>query len=420
MYKYIVLILIILLTGTAVVFMWFPNSQEEEKKIGEPSDRIVKIKIEDGSTYGELMTTANIPAQTANQIYENSLELYDLAKVRVGRSLELVYDHETNEFKQFIYKIDTEDELVVSLFRPEPVVANPEVITDPAEVMIVINEPEWRAEIRPIQYEVKIKTAGGNVVSSMYQSALDNNIDERAIIELANAFQWTIDFAMDTRVGDSYKFIYEERYLNGEYIMPGKVLAGRYKNVDDVYYVFYFEETEDNQGFFDQEGNSVQKMFLKAPVEFRYISSGFSYGPRYVGGNYQLFTANHMAIDYAAASGTPIRAVGDGTVVSAGWNNQGYGYLTSIHHNGTYTTNYAHQSRIIVKYGQKVKQGEVIGYVGSTGFSTGPHLHFEMVKNGSKVNPSKEILPPGEPIKEENRARFFTEMENYKKQLDIE
>jgi len=129
-------------------------------------------------------------------------------------------------------------------------------------------------------------------------------------------------------------------------------------------------------------------------------------------------STGHRAIDYAAAHGTPIRSVGDGTVVFAGWSKVGYGYLTSVHHNSTYQTNYAHQSKIIVKKGQRVTQGQVIGYVGSTGFSTGPHLHYEMLKNGVKINPLKEVLPPGKPIKEENKERYSTETEKYKKILE--
>jgi murein DD-endopeptidase MepM/ murein hydrolase activator NlpD len=124
----------------------------------------------------------------------------------------------------------------------------------------------------------------------------------------------------------------------------------------------------------------------------------------------------HRAIDYAAAIGTPIRTVGDGTVAFAGWKT-GYGYFTSIRHNGTYTTNYAHQSKILVTVGQKVNQSDVIGKVGSTGYSTGPHLHYEMVKNGVKINPLEEILPPGKPIQEDNRARFFNEIANYQEIL---
>ncbi|MCF7795148.1 M23 family metallopeptidase [Patescibacteria group bacterium] len=155
-------------------------------------------------------------------------------------------------------------------------------------------------------------------------------------------------------------------------------------------------------------------MFLKAPVAFKYISSGFTTGLRYV----EAFNVStgHRAIDYAATTGTPIRAVGDGTVVLSRYNG-GYGNMISIRHNGTYTTNYAHLSKYAVSYGNRVKQGQVIGYVGSTGFSTGPHLHYEMVKNGVKINPLREVLPPGEPIKEENRDRFYSEISKWQEML---
>jgi murein DD-endopeptidase MepM/ murein hydrolase activator NlpD len=157
-------------------------------------------------------------------------------------------------------------------------------------------------------------------------------------------------------------------------------------------------------------------MFLKAPVAFKYISSGYTTGTRVV---MEIgLSGPHRAIDYAAAIGTPIRAVGDGTVTFAGWSSVGYGYLTSIRHNGTYSTNYAHQSKIAVRVGQKVKQGDIIGYVGSTGYSTGPHLHYEMVKHGAKIDPLKEILPPGKPIAEENQERFFSEKAKYDEMLD--
>ena len=198
--------------------------------------------------------------------------------------------------------------------------------------------------------------------------------------------------------------------------MPGNILAGRYVNDGTAYDAFYFAESPENTGYFDHDGNSVQKMFLKAPVEYRYISSGFTTGPRYVA-QFQTYTSSHQAIDYAAAAGTPIRSVGAGTVISAGWNSQGYGNLATIRHNATYTTRYAHQSRIIVKAGQKVEQGQTIGYVGSTGFSTGAHLHYEMIKNGVKVNPLREILPPGKAIAKENLSRFQEAIAPYLGQL---
>jgi murein DD-endopeptidase MepM/ murein hydrolase activator NlpD len=405
-FKY-VLILFLLSVLVTVYLVGFYKPQEGDKNITNSPDvdveniditkdidKIVQLEIVDGSTYGTLMEGAGLGGFDARGIYEAAIDTYDLSQVRLGRSIELIYDIETNECKGLDYQINAEEVLCVRKNE----------------------EGDWEAKKQEIDYEIKIKIAEGTVQSSMYEAALQNGIDERAIVELANAFQWTIDFAMDPRVDDTFKFLYEELYLDGEYIMPGRILAGRYVNSGTPLELFYFEENEDNKGYFDGDGNSVQKMFLKAPVAFKYISSGFTNGRRYV----EAFSVstNHRAIDYAADAGAPIRSVGDGVVTFAGWSTVGYGNLTKIRHNGTYSTNYAHQSRIIVSHGQRVKQGQVIGYVGSTGFSTGPHLHYEMIKNGYKVNPLREILPPGEPIDEENQERFSEVLEKYRKDLN--
>ena len=378
------------------------NNREASGEIGEAVeaapllDRREFVEITASSTFGQLMSGAGFSPQTVNEIYQAALEAYDLAKIKAGYFLELTFDRESDELKSLVYKIDSEEELEI-----KPILA--------------AGEDSYQAELKPIAYEVKIATKEGEVETSMYEAALKNNIDERAIIALANAFQWTIDFAMDPRSGDQFKFIYEERYLDGEYKMPGRILAGQYINDGKKYQVYYFEEDKDNKGYFDADGNSVQKMFLKAPLAFKYISSGFTTGLRYV----EAFNVatGHRAIDYAAPQGTPVRAVGDGTVILAGWNGS-YGNSIKIRHNGTYQTNYAHLSKFAVKNGTKVKQGDVIGYVGSTGFSTGPHLHYEMVKNGVKINPLAEVLPPGEAIKEENRERFFASISDWQAALE--
>lgn len=380
-----------------------PETVEVKKK-----DRVELVLIEDGSTFGNLVATSGVDYALAMKIYEAAQDVYDLVKIRVGRNIELTYDKDTDELKTLAYQIDTEEKLFVEKIAS----SSPDLSTSSSTKKIVYT---WQARREAIPYEIKTVSKGGVIESSMYQTALDEDIDIRAIIELANAFQWSIDFAMDPRKGDTFQFVYEERHLDGEYVMPGQVLAGKYINAGEEYLLYYFEESEENKGFFDENGNSVQKMFLKAPVAFKYISSGFTTGQRWV----EAFNVStgHRAIDYAAPAGTPIRVVGDGTVTSAGWNSGGYGYLTKIRHNSTYSTNYAHQSRIIVSRGQKVKQGQTIGYVGSTGFSTGPHLHYEMVKNGIKINPLREVLPPGKPIKEENQERFQEVIEEYKQLL---
>lgn len=380
------------------------STEQKEEIAVETLDRKNSIEITQGSTYGELMSGAGISATTANEIYGVALSKYDLAKVKVGHFLELTFDKDSDKFKELVYKIDSEDELIV----------NYDNISGENATSTEENTNFFTVEVRPIDYEVKIITKEGVVESSMYEAALQNNIDERAIIQLADAFQWTIDFAMDPRVGDKFKFVYEERYLNGEYQMPGKILAGQYINDGKKYEVYYFEESEDNIGYFDEKGNSVQKMFLKAPVAFKYISSGFTTGARYI----EAFniSTGHRAVDYAATYGTPIRAVGDGTVIFVAYNGA-YGNMVKVRHNDIYQTNYGHMSKFAVKKGAKVKQGDAIGYIGSTGLSTGPHLHYEMEKNGVKINPLKEVLPPGQPIKEENQQRFFDEIKGWQEEL---
>ena len=381
------------------------NIQIKKNVLAESPDRTESVEITGGATFGDLMSKSGVPLAMANEIYSAALKKYDLAEIKAGHFLELTFNKNSGKFTRLVYKMDTENELVVSYQNS---------FNENATSTEALAEP-FKVEIQPINYEIRIVTKGGEVETSMYEAALKNNIDERAIIELANAFQWTIDFAMDPRVGDKFKFIYEERYLNGEYKMPGKILAGQYINSGKKYEVYYFEENKDNAGYFDENGNSVQKMFLKAPVAFKYISSGFTTGLRYV----EAFNVStgHRAVDYAAQYGAPIRSVGDGTVIFAAYNGP-YGNMVKIRHNGTYQTNYGHMSRFAVRKGDKVKQGDVIGYVGSTGFSTGPHVHFEMEKNGVKINSLKEILPPGQAIAKESQESFFSIIKKLQEELN--
>lgn len=399
------------------------NQQLVKEVAAQEPYRIVSVPIKDNDTFGSLMKDAGIDYADVSAIVAAAEDAYSVTKIRVGKELKLYFDKDTDEFVKMAYRIGTEDDLVASREvrnpksedgNPEFGILNSEKTTSSTDE--TVQEYIWKAERVPIPYEIRVQTASATVDSILYISAIEQGMDELLILDLAQAFQWQVDFAMDVRQGDTVKVIYEARYLDGQYVMPGQILAARYVNQGQNYDIYYFEESADNMGFFDPDGNSVQRMFLKAPVEFRYISSGFTTGLRYISA-FDIATG-HRAIDYAASLGTPIRAVGDGTVTYAGWNRQGYGNLVSIRHNGTYSTNYGHQSKIIVKVGQKVKQGQTIGYVGSTGLSTGPHLHYEMVKNGVKINPFNEILPPGKPIKEESRAAFQAVLDKFKPQLE--
>jgi murein DD-endopeptidase MepM/ murein hydrolase activator NlpD len=383
------------------------EARKKERNIEGETQKKVEItytksfEVTKDSTFGKLMAQASTSPAVSQAIFNASKDIYNLTNIRLGRTVDLVYDKESDELKQLIYQIDSEEKLYVTL--------------SPATTTAANTEKNWLAEKKIIPYEIKIRTAEGEIETSMWESGLAQNIDERAIIAFADVFQWSVDFAWEVRKGDQYKFIYEERYLDGEYVMPGKILAGKFTNEGKNLYSFYYKESEEKEGYFDQEGNSVQKVFLKTPVAFKYISSGFTTGLRYV----KAFNVStgHRAIDYAASYGSPVRSVGDGTAVFAGWAGA-YGNKLTIRHNSTYSTNYCHLSKFAVRYGQVVTQGQTIGYIGSTGFSTGPHLHYEMVKNGTKINPLTEEFPAAEGISEENKSAYLEAIKDWKVRLD--
>jgi len=394
----IALLAAVLFSGRLLLFSASDSQKSDNVEIpAEPIDKEVIVNIEPEMTFSIVAEVIGLDHTLMTDLFVSAQEVYDLSKIKAGKQIKFYFDRETDQFKQMIYQIDTESELYIDQVGEELV-----------------------SEVKEIDYEIRIKTIEGSIESSLYQSAVDQEVDIRAIIELADVFAWTIDFAMGIRQGDTYKFIYEERYRNGEYIMPGKIIAAIFNNDGKIKEGYYFAEGLDEdddliEGYYDLEGQSLQKIFLKNPVHFRYISSSYTTGLRYI----EAFNVStgHRAIDYAAAAGTPIRAVGDGTIVSAGWNSQGYGNKVSIRHNSVYITNYAHMSRIYVGYGQKVKQGDIIGTVGSTGFSTGPHLHFEMVKYGTKINPLTVDLPSDKAVAPENMERFQESILNLKQQL---
>ena len=355
------------------------------------------LTVGSGATYGALMTEAGVPAAIATGIFDAARDVYDLSRLRAARTVRLTYDRDTGALRRFAYRIDSEEDLEV------------------ARVEHGEDDPVWVASRRPIPYEVSTRVVEGEITTSLYAAALAQGIDERAIIALADVFQWTVDFVLDVRQGDRFKMVYEERFLDGKYVMPGKVLAAKYVGADGPRYAFYFEDSSGQAGHFDENGGSVQRIFLKTPAEFRYISSGFTTGQRYVSA-FNVSTG-HRAVDYAAPIGTPIRTVGDGTVSFAGWGGA-YGNKVSVRHNSVYSTNYGHMSRILVRQGQRVSQGQTIGLVGSTGFSTGPHLHYEMVKNGTKINPLREEFPSTAPVAEADRVKFLDLVRSYREQLD--
>lgn len=249
---------------------------------------------------------------------------------------------------------------------------------------------------------LKPRFSEATITTSLWNATADNNINPALALELSDIYAWTIDF-FGLQKGDSFSAIYDEIFVDGESMGISRIHAASFNHSSKTIHAFYYEQ--DSLGsYWDEKGQSLKKAFLKAPLQFSRISSHFSYARKHP----ILRTVRpHTGIDYAAPKGTPVMSIGDGTVIEKGYKGQG-GNTVKIKHNSVYTTAYLHLSGYAkgLSVGSRVAQGQVIGYVGSTGLSSGPHLDFRVWKSGSPVNPLTVESPPVDPIKEQNRAPF--------------
>ena len=241
---------------------------------------------------------------------------------------------------------------------------------------------------------------------------VDAGCDPNLILELSDIYAWTIDF-FGIQEGDSCKVIFEKQYIDDDTVSCGigDILAAYFKNSGEGHYAFAYTQ-DGKKEYFDEEGANLRKAFLKAPLNYRRISSKFSNGRMHP--IYHVVRPHH-GVDYAAPSGTPVQTIGDGTVIEKGWDNKGGGNYMKIKHNSTYTTTYMHLKGFAkgISKGSKVKQGQVIGYVGSTGASTGPHLDFRLQKNGTYIDPLKFKSPSADPVKKEDIERYKRDIQVY-------
>ncbi|UCG14342.1 MAG: M23 family metallopeptidase [Deltaproteobacteria bacterium] len=246
--------------------------------------------------------------------------------------------------------------------------------------------------------------AQGTIRDSLYQSAQDEGVPFELAMALADIFAWDIDFFVDLRPDDRYAFLYEQIYQNGRTVGNGRIIAAHFSNAGVHHRAYYYEVSGKGSDYYDAKGNSLRRQFLKSPLRYSRISSGFS--KRRLHPILKIYRP-HLGIDYSAPTNTPVVAVGDGRVISIGWKN-GYGRFIAIRHSNRYTTTYGHLSRYTrgLKMGHSVKQGQVIGFVGASGLATGPHLDFRMKRDGRFVNPLKVRLPAAQPLPRTHLADF--------------
>lgn len=258
----------------------------------------------------------------------------------------------------------------------------------------------------------RVEHVGVEIKSSLWNAMVDAGCDPNLILELSDIYAWTIDF-FGIQEGDSCKVIFEKQYIEDDTVSCGigDILAAYFKNSGEGHYAFAYTQ-DGKKEYFDEEGANLRKAFLKAPLNYRRISSKFSNGRMHP--IYHVVRPHH-GVDYAAPSGTPVQTIGDGTVIEKGWDNKGGGNYMKIKHNSTYTTTYMHLKGFAkgISKGSKVKQGQVIGYVGSTGASTGPHLDFRLQKNGTYIDPLKFKSPSADPVKKEDIERYKRDIQVY-------
>lgn len=264
--------------------------------------------------------------------------------------------------------------------------------------------------------EPRLLHAGGVIDSSLFLAGQKAGLSDGLIMELAAIFGWDIDFALDIREGDRFNVLYEHLYIDGEFIGHGNILAAEFVNQGRTYKAVRYKDAEGRSDYYSPDGKSMRKAFLRTPVSFSRISSRFSLGRKHPILNR---IRAHKGVDYAAPHGTPVKATGAGKVIFAG-NKGGYGKTLIVQHGTRYTSLYAHLSRFSrgLKTGSRVQQGQAIGYVGSTGLATGPHLHYEFRVNGVHRNPLTVKLPDAEPIQAKYRDDFLVRAQDLVAQLE--
>ena len=272
-------------------------------------------------------------------------------------------------------------------------------------VVIQRDGEQFKATQNAADLEKRVEMHSGVIRSSLFAATDAAQLPDNVAKQIVDMFATDIDFASDLKRGDRFNVVYEAFYQNGEFVRAGRILAGEFTNAGSTYRSVLFDDpnTRDGGGYYSFDGKSLKKAFLKSPLEFSRISSGFSMRLHPISGHWK----RHEGVDFAAATGTPIRASGDGVIDFVGGQN-GYGNVVVVKHWSNYTTAYAHMSRFAknLRKGMKVAQGDVIGYVGTTGWSTGPHLHYEFRINNRPHDPLSADIPNAQPLSGNERQRF--------------
>lgn len=350
--------------------------------------RIDTNTVNNGETLGGIFNRLGATQQQMAGIIRLPLSEFDYRKIKPGKTYYAFFQTDSCGFEQLCYW----------------------VYVDNIRETVVLHLQDSLHVERIVKPVVSTQRSAQAVIeSSLWNAMVDNNLPIQLALDLSDIYAWTIDF-FGLQKGDSIRVVFDEQSVDDQCIGIGRIYAANFYHANKWQEAFFFNNT-----YFDAEGKSLKKAFLKAPLNYKRISSRFTYARKH-----PIFKTvrPHTGVDYAAPMGTPVVSIGDGTVVEKGYKGGG-GNTVKIRHNSTYTTAYLHLSKYGqgVSVGSHVSQGQVIGYVGSTGNSTGPHLDFRVWKNGSPVDPLKLVSPPSEPVPSKMRPEFDSIVNVYRTKL---
>ena len=373
------------------------NNKQESKKVKEPeylygicidNYDVVVDTIRKNQFLSNIMLKQDVDYNTITHIEKKHRKVFDIRKIKPGQKHTFLISRDSIPTPTFwIYEINKIDYAVFSL-------------TDSLTAWIGHKE-----------VETKVEYIEGVIESSLWNAMKAAGGDQNITMELSEIYAWTVDF-FGIQPGDTFKVVYENRYIKDECIGMGRILASYLKSSGEGHYAYYFEQNNKGE-YFDENGDNLRKAFLKAPLNYKRISSTFSNARKHP---VTKVVRPHHGVDYAAPTGTPVVTVADGTVIEKGWDKKGGGNYVKVKHNNTYTTTYMHLNGFAkgIQKGSKVKQGQLIGYVGSTGMSTGPHLDFRLNKNGKYINPLTFESPSANPVSGENKVAFEEKINEFK------
>ncbi len=347
-------------------------------------------QVKRNQNLSEILNPQNVDYKTISEIARKSKSIFDVRKIKTGNKYTLLCDKDSlSSAKVMIYE------------------------KNPIEYVVFDLRDSLHIYTSSKQVDTVRKNLSGVISNSLYLTIMENEGNAQLTNELAEMYAWQIDF-FRIQKNDKFKVIYEELFVEGESVGIYKILAAEFDHFGNNFSAYYFNQG-DEVNYFDDKGQSLRKEFLKAPLKYSRISSKYTlkrFHP--VQKRYKA----HLGTDYAAPYGTPIYSVGDGVVEEAKFKKYNGNYV-KIRHNSVYTTQYLHMQNIKsgIKPGKKVKQGEVIGYVGSTGLATGPHCCFRFWKNGTQVDPFRQKIPPSKPVDEENMEAFFKVQKEFSREL---